>query len=174
VKISYLHDDPKLKGTGGSILNAYRKGLVKLKDTLLVYYGDILTNLNVKEMIEYHKKQKALATVALASSFSVRVGLAEVNDEGRIKGFVEKPVLEKPVSIGIVVLNGKVLEHMEKLRREGEEFDLMGNVIPYLIENNEPVYGYLSRAFWYDVGSTEAYEKLNPRMVEELMSFLFK
>jgi mannose-1-phosphate guanylyltransferase len=174
VKISYLHDDPKLKGTGGSILNAYRKGLVKLKDVLLVYYGDILTNLNVKEMIEYHKKRKALATVALASGFSVRVGLAEVDDEGRIRGFVEKPVLEKPVSIGVVVLNGKVLEYMEKLRKEAEEFDLMGNVIPYLIENNEPVYGYLSKAFWYDVGSTEAYEKLNPRMVEELMSFLFK
>lgn len=174
VKIYYLHDDPKLKGTGGSILNAYYKDLAKSKDTLLVYYGDILTNLNIKEMINYHREKKAIATVALASGFSVRVGLAELDDEGRVKGFVEKPVLEKPVSMGIVVLNGKVFNYMEELTKRRKEIDLMGDVIPYLIKNDMPVYGYLSDAFWYDVGSTEAYEKLNPKMVEELMSFLFK
>ena len=174
VKISYLHDDPKLKGTGGSILNAFHKNVVTPKDTLLVYYGDILTNLNIREMLEYHKKRKALVTVALASGFSVRVGLAELDDKGRMKGFVEKPVLEKPVSMGILALNGKIYDYMEKLTEKKREIDLMGDVIPYLIGNNEPVYGYLSKAFWYDVGSTEAYEKLNPRMVEELMAFLFK
>ncbi|HDI12029.1 MAG TPA: nucleotidyltransferase family protein [Candidatus Bathyarchaeota archaeon] len=174
VKISYLHDDPKLKGTGGSILNAFHRNVVTPKDTLLVYYGDILTNLNIREMLEYHKKRKALVTVALASGFSVRVGLAELDDKGRMKGFVEKPVLEKPVSMGILALNGKIHDYMEKLTENKREIDLMGDVIPYLIRNNEPIYGYLSKAFWYDVGSTEAYEKLNPRMVEELMAFLFK
>ena len=174
VKISYLHDDPKLKGTGGSILNAFHKKAVNPKDTLLVYYGDILTNLNVREMLNYHKKRKALATVALASGFSVRVGLAELDDEGRMKGFVEKPVLEKPVSMGILALSGKIYNYMEELAEKKREIDLMGDVIPHLIGNNEPVYGYLSKAFWYDIGSTEAYEKLNPRMVEELMAFLFK
>jgi len=174
VKISYLHDDPKLKGTGGSILNAFHKNVVTPKDTLLVYYGDILTNLNIREMLEYHKKRKALVTVALASGFSVRVGLAELDDKGRMKGFVEKPVLEKPVSMGILALNGKIYDYMEKLTENKREIDLMGDVIPYLIRNNEPIYGYLSKAFWYDVGSTEAYEKLNPRMVEKSMAFLFK
>jgi len=174
VKISYLHDDPKLKGTGGSILNAYHKEVINSDDTLLVYYGDILTNLDIREMIRYHKRKKASATVALAPGFSVRVGLAEINDEGRIKGFVEKPVLEKPVSMGIVALDGKVLELMKKLAEEKKETDLMRDVIPYLIENNMPVYGYLSKAFWYDVGSTEAYEKLNPKTVDRVMAFLFK
>ncbi|RLI22118.1 hypothetical protein DRO54_01935 [Candidatus Bathyarchaeota archaeon] len=174
VKISYLHDDPNLKGTGGSILNAFYKEFINPKDTLLVYYGDILTNLNIREMLEYHKKKKALATIALASGFSVRVGLAEIDDEGRVKGFVEKPVLEKPVSMGILALNGKIFSFIEELAREKREIDLMGDIIPYLIRKNEPIYGYLSKAFWYDVGSTEAYEKLNPRMVEELMAFLFK
>ena len=64
VKISYLHDDPKLKGTGGSILNAYHKEVINSDDTLLVYYGDILTNLDIREMIRYHKRKKASATVS--------------------------------------------------------------------------------------------------------------
>ena len=176
VKISYVHDDPNLKGTGGSILNAYHKGMMTTKDTILVYYGDILTNINLKDMVNYHKKRKALATVALASGFSVRVGLAEIDEEGKILGFVEKPVLERPVSIGVVVLDGKVLGYMDSLQKsiESEEIDLMRDVIPYLLKLDKPVYGYLTDAFWYDVGSTEAYEKLNPKMVEDLMSFLFE
>lgn len=174
VKISYIHDDPKIRGTGGAILNAFHKKAISSEDLLLVYYGDILTNLNIREMLDYHIRKEALATVALASGFSVRVGLAELDSKGRVKGFVEKPVLEKPVSMGILALDGKVYSYMEELAGKNRKLDLMGEVIPYLIEKNEPVYGYLSNAFWYDVGSTEAYEKLDPKMIEELMGFLFK
>lgn len=173
VKISYVHDDPKLKGTAGSVLNAYVQGVVNLRDTLLVYYGDILTNMNIKDLLQHHKDRKASATVALASGFTVKVGLADLDSDGRIKGFVEKPKLEKPVSVGIMVLDGKTLNDIERLEREKRELDLMGNVIPHLIEVGKPVYGYLSDAFWYDVGSTEAYEKLSPKLVEDLLSYLF-
>jgi mannose-1-phosphate guanylyltransferase len=50
----------------------------------------------------------------------------------------------------------------------------MKDVIPHLIEQKKPVYGYLSKAFWYDVGSTEAYEKLDHRFVSKSFSHLFK
>jgi mannose-1-phosphate guanylyltransferase len=52
--------------------------------------------------------------------------------------------------------------------------DLMKDVIPYLVKLGKPVYGYLSKAFWYDVGSVEAYEKLDPKLVESMMAYLFK
>jgi NDP-sugar pyrophosphorylase family protein len=51
---------------------------------------------------------------------------------------------------------------------------MMKDLIPYLIENGKPVYGYLSKAFWYDVGSTEAYEKLDHEFVDKSFSQLFK
>jgi len=167
VRITYVHDDPSLKGTAGSVLNAYRQGAVNAEDTLLVYYGDILTNMNLRDLLRYHKNQRSSATVALASGFTVRVGLADLDDEGKIHGFVEKPKLEKPVSIGLLVFKGETLEDMELLKKEKRELDLMGDVIPYLIKIGKPVYGYLSDAFWYDVVSTEAYEKLSPKFVEE-------
>ena len=167
VRISYVNDDPLLKGTAGSVLNAYRQGAVNMKDTLLVYYGDILTNMNMNDLLHYHRDKRSCATVALASGFTVRVGLADLDKDGKIRGFVEKPTLEKPVSIGIAVFKGETLEDMESLKKEKRELDLMRDVIPYLIKVGKPVYGYVSEAFWYDVLSTEAYEKLNPKRVDK-------
>jgi mannose-1-phosphate guanylyltransferase len=174
VKISYVYDDPSQKGTGGAVLNAYKQGVVETKDTLLIYYGDILTNMNLQDMLRYHTKRKATVTVALASGFAVRVGVAELDNHGKIRGFVEKPTLEKPVSIGVLALDGSVLSVMNRLIKSGRELDLMRDVIPHLIKVGKPVYGYLSKSFWYDVGSTEAYEKLDSKLVDEAMAFLFK
>jgi len=174
VKISYLQDDAKLKGTAGALLNAYKKGAVDPKDTILIYYGDILTNLNIEQLVRYHREKGASATVALASGFTVRVGLADIEKNGRIHGFIEKPTLEKPVSIGVLVFEGKTLEIIEKMEKRGSELDLMRDVVPHLVETGEPVYGYVSNVFWYDVGSTESYEKLNPKVVDESLSYLFQ
>jgi len=167
VKVSYVRDDPLLKGTAGSVLNAYRQGAVNMKDTLLVYYGDILTNMNLKDLLRYHRDKQSSATIALASGFTVRVGLADLDNDGKICGFVEKPTLEKPVSVGITVLKGETLADMELLKKEKRELDLMRDVMPHLIKVGKPVYGYVSDAFWYDVLSTEAYEKLSPTLVDK-------
>ena len=167
VKISYIGDDPSSKGTGGAVLNTYRQKAVNMKDTLLVYYGDILTNINISEMLRYHKEHAAWATLALASGFKVRVGVADLKADGRIQEFIEKPRLEKPVSVGVIALKGETLKEIALLKKEKPEIDLMGEVIPYFIRDNKPVYGYLSDAFWYDVVSTEAYEKLSPEFVDQ-------
>jgi len=173
VKISYVNDDPALKGTGGAVLNAYKQGVINSEDTILVYYGDILTNMDLQRMLRAHTKRKASVTIALASGFTVRVGVAELDVDGKIKGFVEKPTLEKPVSIGILVLDGSILDTMNGLIRKDRELDLMRDVVPHIIKRGNTVYGHLAKSFWYDVGSTEAYEKLDPKLVDKTMSFLF-
>jgi len=129
--------------------------------------------MNLKRMLGAHKKRRACATIALASGFAVRVGVAELDNDGKIKGFVEKPTLEKPVSIGILALDGSILGTMSRLMRKGKELDLMRDVVPHLIKKGNLVYGYLAKSFWYDVGSTEAYEKLDSKLVDKAMSFLF-
>ncbi len=167
VKISYVEDDPNSKGTGGAVLTAYNKGELDNVETLLVYYGDIITNMNLTSLLQYHGDKKAWGTVALSSGFQVRVGLANLDLEGKVLGFEEKPTLKKPVSIGISVLKGELLEQMKLLKGEKPELDLMGEVFPHLLKVGKPVYGYVSNAFWYDVLSTEALEKLDPQLVDE-------
>ncbi len=173
VKIDYMHDDPKLRGTAGSVLNCYEQGAVDTDDTLLIYYGDIVTNMDLRDLLSHHKKRKSAGTVALSSKFQIAVGLADLDENGRIREFIEKPELEKPVSIGILVLEGDTLENIERLKKDRPQLDLMGDVIPNLIEIGKPVYSYLTDAFWYDVGSTEAYEKLDRQTVDEKLSHLF-
>ncbi len=51
--------------------------------------------------------------------------------------------------------------------------DIMGDLVPHLIRMGEPVYPFISDAFWYDVGSLEKYEKLTDGVLEEKLSFLF-
>ena len=173
VNITYVYDDPQLKGTAGSIVNAYRKKVLGADETLLIYYGDILTNMNLRDFMSFHKEKDAVATIALASGFAVRVGVAELEEDGRIRSFQEKPRIEKPVSIAIAALEGKVLDEIDRMTSRKRELDFMGDVIPYLIDSGRSVYGYVTDAFWYDVGSTEAYEKLDPGFVDKTFSFLF-
>ena len=174
VKLSYVHDVPELKGTAGSVFNAFKQGFVNTKDTLLVYYGDIVTTMNLKKLLDFHRRKKAVATVALASGFTVRVGLADLDNDGKLLGFEEKPKLEKPVSVGIMVLEGETLKDIEELFPKKRGVDLMRDLVPHLVQRGKPVYGYLSDAFWYDVGSTEAYEKLDHQFIEKSLAFLFK
>ncbi len=174
VSISYLHDDPMFQGTAGSVLNAYDKGLLNADDRFVAYYGDILTTMDLKDLLDYHVRKRTMATVALASGFTIRVGLADMDKNGKIKGFIEKPKLEKPVSVGIMVFEGETLDCMKKLKGPEQSLDLTRDVIPHLVKTGKPVYGYLSDAFWSDVGSIEAYEKLNHEQIQELTSYLFE
>lgn len=166
VTMSYVPDDPALKGTGGSLLNAYRRGLIESHETLLVYYGDIVSDINVTEMVEQHQQRRAMATLALSQGYQVRVGVAEVNG-GDVTGWTEKPTLELNVGIGILVLEASALQELERLSACYKNLDVMSHLIPRLLETGEVVHAYVTDAFWYDVGSTDRYEKLDNSVIDK-------
>jgi len=170
VKIRYLRDNPKIGGTAGALLNAFLKGTISFDETLLVYYGDILSNIDLTDLLNHHREKKAVATIVLSTSYPVPVGVADVEEGGRITKFIEKPEIERPVSVGILVLEGKAINLMQKLFREKRQLDLMADLIPHLINAGERVYAYITDAFWYDVGSMEKYEKLNNRTINRFFS----
>jgi len=173
VKMSYMVDAPDMAGSAGATLNAYRKGALTEEDTMIVYYGDVISNINLREMIRFHEDAGAKITVALAPDFQVNVGVAEL-DGSWIKSFKEKPHLKTAVSIGMLILDGSVLREMEELHSRGtfESFDLMGDVVQYLVDKKDKVAAYITEAFWYDVGSIERYERLSNGRVSEELGFL--
>ena len=173
VNLSYVQDKPGWKGSANAILNAYNEGAFTKEDTLVVYYGDIVSNISLTKLLEQHKKTGAKSTVALSTGFIVSVGTAEVDGDW-IKGFKEKPRLETPVSIGILVLEGTVVDDMKRLHSEGQfqSYDLMGDVVQQLVDDGDKVAAYLTNAFWYDVGSVEKYDKLSNERLREELGFL--
>jgi len=173
VRLTYVYDRRGFSGTGGVVLNAYRQGVIRDEDeTLLIYYGDILSNINLGKMLKQHYESGAVATVAIVKGYQVPVGVADLRD-GRVERLVEKPILDIFVGIGILALKGSTLKSLERLHRRGREVDLMRDLLPRLIEDGEPVHAYVTDAFWYDVGSTERYEKLDDDAIEEHLGCLF-
>lgn len=175
VRITYVLDKPGMRGSANAIVNAYDGGAVSEEDCLITYYGDILSNMNLHSLARRHLESGASATIALAYGFRIRVGMAEVVD-GWIRGFVEKPTLESPISIGILAISGEVLGEMERLSRSkrSESLDLMGDFIPYLLEAGYPVRAYITDAFWYDMGSLERYERFENENLNRELSFLLE
>jgi mannose-1-phosphate guanylyltransferase len=168
VNINYVKDDPNLGGTGGALINAYLQDKLSKDDDILLYYGDILSNIDIASMYEKHKVTKAITTIAITKKYQIRVGIANL-DNNRIVGLREKPSLDLPVTIGVVILNGKVFEMLKVQKKQKINLDVMGDLIPFLIKRGESINAYIHDSFWYDVGSTERYEKLDYDTVDKFL-----
>jgi mannose-1-phosphate guanylyltransferase len=103
LKLTYVWDTEDVKGTCSSLINAINQGALKKDETLLVYYGDILTNLDLTELVEKHFSEKAAATLAVSPNYQLPVGVVEIND-GRVTAMREKPSIPINVTIGILTL----------------------------------------------------------------------
>lgn len=167
LRLRYVWDSEDVKGTLASLRNALLQHAFKRTDTLLVYYGDILTNLNLRELVDRHVEEKAAATLALSPSYQLPVGVAEVVD-GRVTEMREKPFIPINVTIGVLTLEARTLKQSEGLT------DIMSHLIPHLIQQGEKVAAYISDCFWYDVGSTEKYEKLSNEDIDKYLSTMLK
>jgi NDP-sugar pyrophosphorylase family protein len=138
-------------GTAGALGEARNL----LGDRFVVYYGDVLTQMRLKDMIRFHADKKADCTIALSRSVPIEYGVARVSDDGRITYFEEKPILkEYPVSMGIYVLQSDVLSYCKP------KTDLAHDVIPSLLEDRKPVYAYLTERRHYDIGTFKSLEEI--------------
>ncbi|WP_455277701.1 nucleotidyltransferase family protein [[Eubacterium] cellulosolvens] len=168
VRIDCIKDKPGVQGTASALSNDDLKNKISNKDRILLYYGDILTDIDISSMYKKHINEDAIATLAISKKYQVRVGIAKIENE-RIMGLEEKPTLDLPVTIGVLIINGEVLNCIDLLMEKKQNLDVMSDLIPYLIEEGNNVQAYSHDSFWYDVGSTERYEKLDYDQVEKYL-----
>jgi NDP-sugar pyrophosphorylase family protein len=135
-------------------------------DPFAVVYGDILTDLDLSAMINFHRAKKALATLALFPATNPReVGVVELDKEDKVVSFIEKPQSPTPspqsppalASGGIYVLEKEVLSHIPN---QGSP-DFAYDIFPKLIKLGLPVYGYKlkSEDYLIDIGTMDKYHK---------------
>ncbi len=150
VKIKYSREDEPL-GTAGPLLKVQED----LGETFLMMNGDVLTNLNIKELINYHKTQNAMATIALnGREVKIDYGVVETDEESTINNWLEKPTIDYQVSMGMYILEPEALNYIPA----DQAFDLP-DLIRKLIQEHKTVKGFLFNGFWLDLGRPEDYER---------------
>jgi len=142
--IRYVYSTEPL-GTAGELHKM--RDMLAAEDHFLVHYGDILTNLNSARLVRQHLETEATATIGLVTGVRIHTGLAEMDDEGRLTYFEEKPEIARPCHAAVSVFSRRVLEYVNA----GD--DLATDTIPAMMGAGEDVRGMLDgNAFWHDVG----------------------
>jgi NDP-sugar pyrophosphorylase family protein len=117
--------------------------------------GDILTDLDYRKLIEYHKNCGAVATVATYQrDVNIDFGVLEQNADHKIIAFREKPTFHFDVSMGIYVFSKKILDYVPADTPFG--FD---QLMYALTERKEAVYSYPHTGYWLDIGRPDDYAR---------------
>lgn len=149
VEINYLREKKKM-GTAGalSLLPA------KPEKPLIIINADVLTNVNIHQLLDFHDEHKAAATMCVQDyHFEVPYGVIRINQH-RIKGLDEKPIQRFFVNAGIYVLDPTVLDIIPTQ----ESYD-MTELFKQLIDRNFETVAFPIREYWMDIGRMEDYKK---------------
>lgn len=158
VRISYAVEASPL-GTAGAYKNA--AGLIT--ETTVVFNGDVLTDIDLNEVIRFHRERQAAATIVLTPVPNpTAYGLVETDPkDGRVRRFLEKPKPEEvtcdTINAGIYILEPRVLDYIP----DGEPFMFEYGVFPQLLEREEPFFAYTWRGYWRDIGTASSYLAAN-------------
>ncbi len=164
----HIKHQPNLDDLGSA--DSYRLNMeyYDIRHPVLVVQGDDVFNIDLEGFIRKHEEKEALMTIALIRvEKTEEYGVAELDEDMRIKRFIEKPPADKTpsnlASAGIYLLSPEVRnevnsEEIKEIMEERKRLDFGYDFIPYLVDKGFPVYGYELKV-WYDIGSPEDYLK---------------
>src|ERR1700754_620771 len=162
MSLYYATEDMPL-GTAGSVKNAADR---LRDDRFLVISGDALTDIDLTDMVRFHKENGALVTIGLKRVPNpLEFGIIIIDEDGRVQRFLEKPtwgqVFSDTVNTGIYVMEPEVLERVAA----GANVDWSSDVFPALLAEGAALYGYVADCYWEDVGTHESYLKAQADML---------
>jgi mannose-1-phosphate guanylyltransferase len=152
------HEDEPL-GTAGAFKNA--EDLVA-GEPFLAFNADILTDLDLQDVLSFHRDSKAEATIVLTpvddpSAF----GVVPTAADGRVLGFIEKPSPEEAptnlINAGVYVFEPAILDRIPAGRAYSAERELF----PGLVRDEARLFATATDAYWMDIGTPEKYLRAN-------------
>lgn len=155
VNITYSYEDEPL-GTAGAPKKV--ENILEKADTFLVIYGDVVSNLNYREFIEFHQNKKALASIIIHER-SVSNSIVEIDSNNKIIKFIERPsedlLIQKKqnwVNSGIYCFNNKILDYIPAQVK----CDFPQDVFPLILQA-QSLFGYPLRGYRCAVDSPDRY-----------------
>ncbi len=159
VKIRYYQEDGP-SGTAGPL--KLIESMIK-DQPFITMNGDLLTDLDIAKMYQHHLKCNAEITMATAThTISSPYGVISMGKNGLIKSIKEKPHLDFLINAGIYVVSPSVLN----LIPSGQSYG-MPDLIQSVIDENGKMETFYIEGSWYDLGTMEAYQKINQMKMEE-------
>ncbi|MCD4785930.1 MAG: NDP-sugar synthase [Candidatus Eremiobacteraeota bacterium] len=162
MKIHYVVEESPL-GTAGAIKNV--EDYID-NDAFLVFNGDILSEMDLTDIINFHKQKKSKSTIVLTPVDNPCIyGVVELDENQRIEMFTEKPkpedVRSNQINAGLYVLEPEILNRMER----GVNYSIERQIFPAMLEEGEPMYGYKYPDYWMDIGNPFKYLSANQDML---------
>ena len=152
VPIDY-HREHEPLGTAGALAT-----IGELAEPFIVMNGDVLTDLDYRELLSHHVASDAVATIATVQRHvEISLGVLRFHDPhqpDRLTAYIEKPQLDYEASMGVYAFSPRVLQYVEP----GERLDFP-DLIRRLLDADEPVRAFRSECYWLDIGRHDDYEQ---------------
>lgn len=155
LKMQYSLEE-ELKGTAGGVKNC--EGF--LNETFVVVSGDALTDIDLTALMAAHRKNGALASIAMKKVDDMeQFGVVVHNDAGKIERFQEKPKREEALSdmanTGIYIFEPEIFKYIPAR----QFYDFGKQVFPHLVKIKAPFYGTPIQDYWCDIGNIDTYRQ---------------
>ncbi len=163
VNLQYSLEE-ELMGTAGGVKNCEWF----LDETFVVISGDALTDIDLTQLVATHRKNGALATIALKEVDDVEhFGIVITDDYGKIQKFQEKPrpqeALSKRANTGIYIFEPEIFKYIPVR----QFYDFGKQVFPHLVKIGAPFYGVPISDYWCDIGNIDTYRQANIDILQE-------
>ncbi len=157
VKLSYVVEQVPL-GTAGAVKYANKS----LDEPVVVFNGDVLTEVDVAAVLRLHRERHAKATIVLTPVENPSAyGLVETDPDGNVRRFLEKPKPEEitcdTINAGIYVLEPETFDRIPK----DTAWSIERSFFPSLVERHETFVAYIYRGYWIDIGTPEKYMQVH-------------
>ena len=145
-------------------------------DYVLVLSGDHIYTMDYAKMIEFHKKNKAEATIGVIKvpmKEASRFGIMSTDKEGRITKFAEKPAKPESnlASMGIYIFSWPVLKEALIKLKDQPNCDFGKHIIPYCHDKGDRLFAYEYNGYWKDVGTLSSYWEANMELIDIIPEF---
>jgi len=150
--------EPAPLGTAGAIRYAGES----LRESVVVFNGDVLTEIDLAAVIRLHRERKARATIVLTPVDNPSAyGLVETDAAGNIQRFLEKPnpdeITCNTINAGIYLLEPDTFDRIPR----DTPWSIERSFFPSLIERGETFLAYVDRGYWIDIGTPEKYMQVH-------------
>ncbi|MCL1977926.1 MAG: NDP-sugar synthase [Candidatus Bathyarchaeota archaeon] len=163
----HIKYQPNVEDLGSADSARINMEYYNLRNPIFAVQGDNIFDVKIKNLTDFHNEKEAALTIVLREVDNVEgLGIADIDKNGKINSFVEKPLPKDAPSnlanTGLYVISPEVRKifkekGIQQIIKDKNRLDFGYDFIPYVIQSGYPVYGYTLKGSWFDVGTPKNY-----------------